>query len=71
MGDVLRDKDASVVAVLASAAADKVTFLAVCAPQVRTRPAIRIEKIFLIGSLFVFFEGHAVFQSPWPVFFVM
>jgi len=30
MGDVLRDKDASVVAVLASAAADKVTFLAVC-----------------------------------------
>ena len=30
MGDVLRDKDASVVAVLASAAGDKVTFLAVC-----------------------------------------
>ena len=30
MGDVLRDKDASVVAVLASAAAEKVTFLAVC-----------------------------------------
>ena len=30
MGDVLRDKDASVVAVLASAGADKVTFLAVC-----------------------------------------
>ena len=30
MGDVLRDKDASVVAVLASASADKVTFLAVC-----------------------------------------
>ena len=30
MGDVLRDKDASVVAVLASANGDKVTFLAVC-----------------------------------------
>ena len=30
MGDVLRDKDASVVAVLASASAEKVTFLAVC-----------------------------------------
>ena len=30
MGDVLKDKDASVVAVLASAAEDKVTFLAVC-----------------------------------------
>ena len=30
MGDVLRDKDASVVAVLASAAGEKVTFLAVC-----------------------------------------
>ena len=30
MGDVLRDKDASVVAVLASASSDKVTFLAVC-----------------------------------------
>ena len=30
MGDVLRDKDASVVAVLASAGDDKVTFLAVC-----------------------------------------
>ena len=30
MGDVLRDKDASVVAVLASATADKLTFLAVC-----------------------------------------
>ena len=30
MGDMLRDKDASVAAVLASAAADKVTFLAVC-----------------------------------------
>ena len=30
MGDVLRDKDASVVAVLASAGAEKVTFLAVC-----------------------------------------
>ena len=30
MGDVLRDKDASVVAVLASASEDKVTFLAVC-----------------------------------------
>jgi alanyl-tRNA synthetase len=29
-GDVLRDKDASVVAVLASASEDKVTFLAVC-----------------------------------------
>ncbi len=29
-GDVLRDKDASVVAVLASATAEKVTFLAVC-----------------------------------------
>jgi len=30
MGDVLRDKDASVVAVLASASGEKVTFLAVC-----------------------------------------
>ena len=30
MGDVLKDKDASVVAVLASAGEDKVTFLAVC-----------------------------------------
>ena len=30
MGDVLRDKDASVAAVLASAGAEKVTFLAVC-----------------------------------------
>ncbi len=30
MGDVLRDKDGSVVAVLASASAEKVTFLAVC-----------------------------------------
>ena len=30
MGDVLKDKDAAVVAVLASAAEDKVTFLAVC-----------------------------------------
>ncbi len=30
MGDVLRDKDASVAAVLASAAGEKVTFLAVC-----------------------------------------
>ena len=30
MGDVLRDKDASVVAVLASAAGEKVTFLSVC-----------------------------------------
>ena len=30
MGDVLRDKDASVVAVLAAANGDKVTFLAVC-----------------------------------------
>ena len=30
MGDVLRDKDESVVAVLASASAEKVTFLAVC-----------------------------------------
>ena len=30
MGDVLRDKDAAVVAVLASATADKLTFLAVC-----------------------------------------
>ena len=30
MGDVLRDKDESVVAVLASAAGEKVTFLAVC-----------------------------------------
>jgi len=30
MGDVLRDKDACVVAVLASAAGEKVTFLAVC-----------------------------------------
>ena len=30
MGDVLRDKDSSVVAVLASAAGEKVTFLAVC-----------------------------------------
>ena len=30
MGDVLKDKDASVVAVLATASADKVTFLAVC-----------------------------------------
>ena len=30
MGDVLRDKDASVVAVLASASSEKVTFLAVC-----------------------------------------
>jgi len=30
MGDVLRDKDASVVAVLATAAGEKVTFLAVC-----------------------------------------
>jgi len=30
MGDVLRDKDESVVAVLASAGAEKVTFLAVC-----------------------------------------
>ena len=30
MGDVLRDKDASVVAVLASAAGEKVTFLAAC-----------------------------------------
>ena len=30
MGDVLRDKDPSVVAVLASASAEKVTFLAVC-----------------------------------------
>ena len=33
MGDVLRDKDASVVAVLASAAAEKVTFLAVCGKE--------------------------------------
>ena len=30
MGDVLRDKDGAVVAVLASANGDKVTFLAVC-----------------------------------------
>ena len=30
MGDVLRDKDESVVAVLASASGEKVTFLAVC-----------------------------------------
>ena len=30
MGDVLRDKDAAVVAVLASVNGDKVTFLAVC-----------------------------------------
>jgi alanyl-tRNA synthetase len=30
MGDVLRDKDSAVVAVLASAAGEKVTFLAVC-----------------------------------------
>ena len=30
MGDVLRDKDAAVVAVLAAATADKLTFLAVC-----------------------------------------
>ena len=30
MGDVLKDKDAAVVAVLATVAADKVTFLAVC-----------------------------------------
>ena len=30
MGDVLRDKDGAVVAVLASATADKITFLAVC-----------------------------------------
>ena len=30
MGDVLRDKDASVAAVLASASGEKVTFLAVC-----------------------------------------
>ena len=33
MGDVLRDKDASVVAVLASATGDKVTFLAVCGKE--------------------------------------
>ena len=33
MGDVLRDKDASVVAVLASANAEKVTFLAVCGKE--------------------------------------
>ena len=33
MGDVLRDKDASVVAVLASASAEKVTFLAVCGKE--------------------------------------
>ena len=30
MGDTLRDKDASVVAVLASAGEEKITFLAVC-----------------------------------------
>ena len=33
MGDVLRDKDASVVAVLASASEEKVTFLAVCGKE--------------------------------------
>ncbi len=33
MGDVLRDKDASVVAVLASASGEKVTFLAVCGKE--------------------------------------
>ncbi|MBQ7129839.1 MAG: alanine--tRNA ligase [Oscillospiraceae bacterium] len=33
MGDVLRDKDPSVVAVLASAAGEKVTFLAVCGKE--------------------------------------
>lgn len=33
MGDVLRDKDASIVAVLASQAGDKVTFLAVCGKE--------------------------------------
>jgi len=33
IGDVLRDKDPSVVAVLASAAGEKVTFLAVCGKE--------------------------------------
>ncbi len=33
MGDVLRDKDAGVVAVLASAGDGKITFLAVCGPE--------------------------------------